>query len=237
MGALRWDAEGWQNSSPTAKFRRSFEAGHATRPQIAEHAGEPDGWLAPCPGIDPARRRPPRFGVRERQARASPDYAAAVNVDCLLAVQRSSYAAATPGLSSAWPEEKALGRDGLAALLDRHRYCVLATSRADGRAHAAPVAFLVHDGAFWFATVSGLKLRNLEAHRWASLVVMEEPDRGETESRPHIALTAEGPITLHALDDWRSIETDWLRRHERPPTWAAALVDLRPARLFSYAAS
>ena len=59
MGALRWDAEGWQNSSPTAKFRRSFEAGHATRPQIAEHAGEPDGWLAPCPGIDPARRRPP----------------------------------------------------------------------------------------------------------------------------------------------------------------------------------
>ena len=228
---------GWQNSSPTAKFRRSFEAGHATRPQIAEHAGEPDGWLAPCPGIDPARRRPPRFGVRERQARASPDYAAAVNVDCLLAVQRSSYAAATPGLSSAWPEEKALGRDGLAALLDRHRYCVLATSRADGRAHAAPVAFLVHDGAFWFATVSGLKLRNLEAHRWASLVVMEEPDRGETESRPHIALTAEGPITLHALDDWRSIETDWLRRHERPPTWAAALVDLRPARLFSYAAS
>ena len=128
MGALRWDAERWQNSSPTAKFRRSFEAGHATRPQIAEHAGEPDGWLAPCPGIDPARRRPPRFGVRERQARASPDYAAAVNVDCLLAVQRSSYAAATPGLGSAWPEEKALGRDGLAALLDRHRYCVLATS-------------------------------------------------------------------------------------------------------------
>jgi general stress protein 26 len=161
-----------------------------------------------------------------------------VSVDALLAVQRSSYAAATAGLRSAWPEAKALRRDGLAALLDRHRYCVLATSRADGRAHAAPVAFVVHDGAFWFATASGLRLRNLKAHAWASLVVMEgDVDSGGAAGQSHVALTAEGPITLHATDNWRSFETEWLRRHDRPPTWAAALVELCPARLFSYAAS
>jgi general stress protein 26 len=149
----------------------------------------------------------------------------------------SSYAVATSGLRSAWPEAKALGRDELAALLGRHRYCVLATSRADGRAHAAPVAFVVHDGAFWFATVAGLRLRNLTAHPWASLVVMEgDADSGEV-GRSHVALTAEGPITLHAIDNWRSFETEWLRRHNRSPTWASALAELRPVRLFSYAAN
>lgn len=159
-------------------------------------------------------------------------------MDELLAVQRSSYAAATAALRGAWPEAKALERDGLAALLDRHRYCVLATSRADGRAHAAPVGFVVHDGAFWFATAPGLKLRNLQAHPWASLVVMEgATDNDVAEGLPHVALTAEGPITLHDIEGWRSLEGEWLRRHDRPPTWAAALVELRPARLFSYAAS
>ena len=161
-----------------------------------------------------------------------------MSVDDLLAVQRSSYAAATAALRGAWPEAKALGRDGLAALLDRHRYCVLATARADGRAHAAPIGFVVHEGAFWFATASGLRLRNLEAHAWASLVVMEGTTHNDVaEDRPHVALTAEGPVTLHAIEHWRSLENEWLRRHDRPPTWAAALVELSPARLFSYAAS
>ncbi|MGZ4414204.1 MAG: pyridoxamine 5'-phosphate oxidase family protein [Gaiellaceae bacterium] len=160
-----------------------------------------------------------------------------MSVDDLLAVQRSSYAGATPGFRDAlWPEAEALGRDELATLLDRHRYCVLATARADGRAHAAPVAFVVHDGAFWFATFVGLRLRNLRARPWASLVVMEgDADVGEVGD-PHIALTAEGPVKLHAIDDWRLFEAEWLRRHTDPPTWAAALAELRPERLFTHAA-
>lgn len=67
---------------------------------------------------------------------------------------------------------------------------------------------------------------------------MEGTTRNDvTEGRPHVALTAEGPVTLHAIEHWRSLENEWLRRHDRPPTWAAALVELSPARLFSYAAS
>lgn len=159
-----------------------------------------------------------------------------MSVDDLLAAQRRSYANATAGMRSGWPEAEALGRDELAALLDRHRYCVLATSRTDGRAHAAPVAFVVHDGAFWFATVRGLRLRNLQANPWAALVVMEgDTDVGE-EGRPHVALTAEGPVALRSIDGWRSFEAEWLRRHTDPPTWAAALAELRPERLFSHAA-
>ena len=71
-----------------------------------------------------------------------------MSADDLLAIQRSSFAVATPGFRAGWPDDQALGRDELVAFLDRNRYCVLATSRADGRAHAAPVAFVVHGGAF-----------------------------------------------------------------------------------------
>ncbi len=159
-----------------------------------------------------------------------------MDVDELLGIQRSSFQRATPAFLSGWPESEALTSDELSALLERHRYCVLATSRADGRAHAAPVAYVVHDSAFWFATVAGLRLRNLAAHPWAALAVMEgDADVGEV-GQPHIALTAEGPATLHEIGDWRLFETEWLRRHADPPIWAVALVELRPERLFSHAA-
>lgn len=159
-----------------------------------------------------------------------------VSIDRLLSIQRSSYEAATPRFREGWPEADALGDDELAALLDRHPYCVLATARADGRAHAAPVAFVIHDGAFWFATVAGLRLRNLKAQPWAALVVMEgDADVGEV-GQPHVALTVEGPVVLHPIDDWHLFEAEWLRRHTDPPTWAVALAELRPERLFSHAA-
>jgi hypothetical protein len=159
-----------------------------------------------------------------------------MNVARLIGVQRSSFQRASPAFLRGWPESDALTGDGLADLLERHPYCVLATSRADGRAHAAPVAYVVYEDAFWFATVAGLRLRNLEANPWAALVVMEgDADAGEVGQR-HIALTAEGPTKLHELGDWQLFETEWLRRHTDPPTWASALIELRPERLFSHAA-
>ena len=128
-----------------------------------------------------------------------------MSVDDLLAIQRSSYEVATSGFREGWPDEQALGRGEIVAFLDRNRYCVLATSRADGRAHAAPVAFVVYGGAFWFASVAGLRLRNLTEGLWASLVVMEgDADVGEVRKH-HIALTArctrghascDGPVAL-----------------------------------------
>ena len=66
----------------------------------------------------------------------------------LAELQRRSYEKASDGLRASWPERQALDESGIAALLDRNRYGVLATSRPDGRAHAAPVAFTPLDGAF-----------------------------------------------------------------------------------------
>jgi Pyridoxamine 5'-phosphate oxidase len=159
-----------------------------------------------------------------------------MDVDGLFAVQRSSYRSATRALRASWPEADALGQREMGDFLERHRYCVLATARTDGRASAAPVAFIVQDGCFWFATAPGLRLRNLNVQPWASLVVMEgNADVGES-GQPHVALTAEGPVTLHPVDAWRAFEEEWRRRHSDPPVWAAALAQLRPERVFSHAA-
>lgn len=155
----------------------------------------------------------------------------------LAEIQRLSYAGAGLALRSAWPEEQALDADGLRAFLGRRCYGVLATSRRDGRAHAAPVAFTPARGAFWIATVAGLRLRNLRAVPWASLVVMEG-DRDD--GTPHIAVTAEGPVVLYEGDHFEEalqpLREEWIARHARPPDWAVALAELTPERLFSYSA-
>lgn len=160
-----------------------------------------------------------------------------MDVSGLVEVQRRSYAGASHRMRGAWPEADALSEEEMAAFLDRHRYCVLATARPDGRAHAVPVGFIVHHGAFWFATVEGLRLRNVTAHGWAALTVMEgDADVGE-QGQPHVALTAEGDVGIHDPDRWKTFEREWLHRHTDPPTWAAAILELRPARLFSHAAA
>lgn len=165
---------------------------------------------------------------------------AAEDAAALAEIQTASYRNAR-GIKAAWPEPDALDADGIVELLGAHRYCVLATARPDGRAHAAPVAYVVAGGAFWFGTVAGLRLRNLRAVPWASLVVMEgDRDADEPgEDPPHRALTAEGPVSLYEADAFcaafeRLAET-WLARHGHEPDWAVALAELRPERVFSYA--
>jgi hypothetical protein len=149
----------------------------------------------------------------------------------LAAIQRASYARAR-GIKASWPEADALDAEGIADFLGRRRYCVLATGRPDGRAHAAPVAFVFAGGALWFATVNGLRLRNLRATPWASLVVIENEPH-------HVALTAEGSVTLYEGDAFGPafdpLRDPWLESHGHEPNWAEALVELHPERVFSYA--
>ena len=161
---------------------------------------------------------------------------AAEDAAALVEIQRASYARGR-AIKGSWPETDALDQAGIADLLARRRYCVLATARPDARAHAAPVAFVVVVGAFWFGTVEGLRLRNLKATPWASVVVME----GDRDVDPHKALTAEGPVALHEGDEFAAafepLREMWIARHGHEPDWAVALVELRPERVFSYSAA
>jgi hypothetical protein len=156
------------------------------------------------------------------------------NVGRLLEIQRRSYRDSSAALRKSWPEEDALDGEHLARLLDELRYGVLATGRPDGRVHASPIAFSYENGAFWIASVEGLRLRNLRAKPWAALVVTEGQDEAS-----HRALTAEGVVLLHDGVDFASfrdrLAEHWIARHRQLPDWATAFIELIPERVFSHA--
>ncbi len=157
------------------------------------------------------------------------------DVQPLIAVQNRSYDRAGPGILESYPRSRSMDAARLAALLDHTRYAVLATSRPDGRAQAAPVAFTVWDGAFWVASVSGARARNLRVHPYASIVIMEGEDMA------HRAVIAEGPVTTHEKLDLGGRRNElwalWQARHRQLPDWATLLIELRPERFFSYDAT
>lgn len=134
----------------------------------------------------------------------------------LAAIQEQSYRRASRALHASWPPENAMDTEQLAVFLDGASFCVLATSRPDGRPQAAPVAFELRDGAFWIATVAGARLRNLRTRPYAALVV------SDSSREDHRMVMAEGPVVLH-------------QSAPAQPSWAAATIELRPMLLFSYA--
>lgn len=150
-------------------------------------------------------------------------------------IQEESYARAGPGIRTSYPRGQAMDAPRLAAFLGSKRYAVCATSRQDGRPQASPVAFIIWNGAFWLASVRGARLRNLQARPYASIVIMEG------EGPAHRAVMAEGPVVLHEVRSTDPLPGEfrqrWMDRHGSAPTWAAALIEIRPARLFSYDAS
>jgi nitroimidazol reductase NimA-like FMN-containing flavoprotein (pyridoxamine 5'-phosphate oxidase superfamily) len=152
--------------------------------------------------------------------------------EALIEVQKRSYRRAGSGIKRSWPEGTAMDAEALARFLERKRYAILATVRPDRRPQAAPVAFHVHDGAFWIATVAGARLRNLRATPHAALVI-SEGERGN-----HRAVRAEGPVILHeeeALEGLRKkLDEEWEERQGSRPEWAAAFIELRPETLYSY---
>ncbi|MHB8731414.1 MAG: pyridoxamine 5'-phosphate oxidase family protein [bacterium] len=151
----------------------------------------------------------------------------------LIEVQEYSYDRAGAGLRESFPRFAAMDLPRMAAFLDRKRYAVLATGRPDGRPHAAPIAFSVWRGAFWIATVRGARLRNLKSRPYASIVVMDGDVRPQ-----HRTVIAEGPVTIH--EDAGMGQADpafgenWRMRFGSDPTWAAAMLELRPERVFSF---
>ena len=148
-------------------------------------------------------------------------------------IQDRSYARAGVGIRESFPRAAAMDLPRMAAFLDRRRYAVLATGRPDGRPQAAPIAFSVWRGAFWVATVRGARLRNLRARSYASIVAME----GDVRPR-HRTVIAEGPVSVHEgtaiLDSEPEFGRKWRSRFGSDPAWAAAMLELRPERVFSF---
>jgi len=154
------------------------------------------------------------------------------DVRTLIEIQERSYERAGPGLRESFPRSVAMDASRMAQFLDSKRYAVLATGRRDGRPHAAPIAFSCWRGAFWIATVEGARLRNLRARPYASIVISDGDERPR-----HRAVIAEGPVTVNdgaAGPAAPGFAEDWRMRHGGDPTWAAAMLELRPERVFSF---
>jgi hypothetical protein len=100
----------------------------------------------------------------------------------------------------------------------------------EGQAIARPVAFTVLAGSFWFATVRGARLRNLERTPWVSIVI-EDGDRGT-----HRAIAVDGPVAISDQPPQELLDL-WEERHGSRAEWAAAWFELEPQRLVSYAAT
>jgi hypothetical protein len=151
----------------------------------------------------------------------------------LIEIQNGSYDRASPGLNESYPRHLAMDALRMAAFLETKRYTVLATGRRDGRPHAAPIAFSVWRGAFWIATVPGARLRTLRFRPHASIVIMEGDKRTH-----HRAVIVEGPVIIHEGVDIVASDPlfadHWRARHGEVPAWAAALLELRPERIFSF---
>jgi hypothetical protein len=150
----------------------------------------------------------------------------------LFGVQARAMAAASAATKDSYPERSALDAEEIDAFVEECTYAVLATTRPDGRPHAAPVGYVPTDDRIWMASVAGAaRVRNLSEQPTATLVVME----GQGDE--HVALIIEGTVRRHAdpgpvLEDW--LREAWAARFGTELNWAGSLIELEPTKVLSY---
>jgi PPOX class probable F420-dependent enzyme len=150
-----------------------------------------------------------------------------IDADALARLQEASYERAAAAVRGAWPPESAMDPAQLAAFLTERHFCVLATTTPKGRPQARPVAFTVLGDVFWFATGAGGRLRNVERTPWISFVIADG-DRGS-----HRAVVVDGPARI-VEEPPDELVAAWEERHGSRAGWAAAWLEVRPRRLFSF---
>lgn len=153
----------------------------------------------------------------------------ATALDALLA---ASWARAGATTRSSWPAEQRLDGAGVAAFLRRRSYAVLATTRADGRPHAAPVSYaLADDASLWLPTAAGaVRLGHVARQPWASFALLE----GEGDA--HVAVLADGPVRRLSLDAARA-DAAVSGVTLKDDAWVAEWLVLTPERVLAYAAT
>ncbi|WP_341715658.1 pyridoxamine 5'-phosphate oxidase family protein [Micromonospora sp. FIMYZ51] len=148
----------------------------------------------------------------------------------LAELQDISFSRAGVATASSFPAENRMTSAQLARLLHPGAYGVLATTRADGRPHATPASLVLHERAVWLPTVAGaVRLANLAAHPYASLVVMQ----GDGPNHAMVMMEGAVEVVAASADD----VTAAANRYGRELTWATAWIRLTPQKILSYAAS
>lgn len=142
-------------------------------------------------------------------------------------LQDRSFAGGNAAVQSSLAAERRLTGAEIAQFLDGHRYAVVASTRPNGKPHAAMTSYFRSGTTFWLPTMTGTaRWRNVQAQPWLSLVVTE----GEGDD--HAAVTVDGPAEAVALE----AAPAGLIARLADASWVTCWLRLTPSRLFSYAA-
>ena len=184
-------------------------------------------------GIKQRNPRPPQLEEAALLAWPDPGYRdlminrepVVATFDALLTASWNSAALAT---RTSWPPERRLDGTRLVRLLRGSSYAVLASTRPDGRPHAAPVSYrLAEDASIWLPTAAeAVRLRNVTDQPWVSFVISQ----GYGEE--HFAVLIEGDArcvrpTVANLPDVAATADEWVE------SW----IVLTPQRALAYAAA
>jgi len=140
-------------------------------------------------------------------------------------LQDRTFARATAATAVSYPPERRLSAAQLASYLDRRAFGVVASSRANGRPHAAMSIYIRRDVTFWLPTMAGsVRERNLRGTPWLTMVI------AEGDHPEHIAVIVEGPAEVVAPPQ---VPADV--RAAATAGWVSAWIRLTAERLLSYA--
>ena len=140
-------------------------------------------------------------------------------------LQDRTFARATAATAGSYPAQRRLSAAQLASYLDRRAFAVVASTRADGRPHAAMSAYIRRGSTFWLPTMAGsVRERNLHGTPWVTMVI------AEGDHPEHVAVIAEGPAEVVAPPQ---VPADV--RAAAAADWVSAWIRLTAERLLSYA--
>jgi len=145
--------------------------------------------------------------------------------NALLAASWHSAALAT---RTSWPPERRLNGTQVVRLLRGSSYAVLASTRPDGRPHAAPVSFrLAEDGSIWLPTAAeAVRLRNVADQPRVSFVISQ----GYGEEHVAVLIEGEARCVSSAVANLPAVA-------RTADEWVASWIVLTPQRVLGYAAA
>ncbi|HEX9775305.1 MAG TPA: pyridoxamine 5'-phosphate oxidase family protein [Actinomycetota bacterium] len=150
----------------------------------------------------------------------------------LARIQEASFARASEATRNAFPPERRMTGEALAAYLGAKRYAILGTVRPDGRPHAAPVGYALVGTRFVIGTLpDAQRVRNVRHQPSCSLVVTH----GEDDE--HVVVIAEGTARLiEPMDAPLEVRAPFRDDEGALASWVGLLMVVTPERLLSYAA-
>lgn len=146
--------------------------------------------------------------------------------DDLASIQERTFERSRPSTRTSFAPATRLTAEQLCTYLDRRVFAVVATTRPDGRPHAAMTSYFRQGSVFWLPTVAdAVRCANVLGQPWVSLVVAE----GDRDA--HVMVTIEGTADVVA-----PVEVPESVRELVDGDWVVRWIRVTARRVLSYGA-